>query len=63
LLTHLPPVEIETLLPRIVFNRFTERAVVSPGKLRQILRLVHRNGFSIIDQELAATSFSVFSKT
>jgi acetolactate synthase regulatory subunit len=63
LLAHLPPVEIETLLPRIVFKRFTERAVVSPEKLRQILRLVRRNGFSIIDQELAATSFSVFSKT
>lgn len=52
LLAHLPADEIEELLPRIVFRRFTERTVVSAEKLRQILRSVQRNGYCIIDQEL-----------
>jgi IclR family pca regulon transcriptional regulator len=52
LLAHLPPEKIEELLPRIVFKRYTERTVVSAEKLRQILRLVLRNGYSMIDQEL-----------
>jgi len=52
LLAHLPQEKIEELLPRIVFKRFTERTVVSEEKLRQILRLVLRNGYSMIDQEL-----------
>jgi IclR family pca regulon transcriptional regulator len=52
LLAHLPPDKFEELLPRIVFKRFTERTVVGPEKLRQVLRLVQRNGYSMIDQEL-----------
>lgn len=52
LLAHLPAEKIEELLPRIMFKKFTERTVVGEEKLRQILRLVQRNGYSIIDQEL-----------
>jgi IclR family transcriptional regulator, pca regulon regulatory protein len=52
LLAHLPPEEAEEVLSRIAFQRFTERTVVGVEKLRQILRMVQRNGYSIIDQEL-----------
>src|ERR1700730_7833314 len=52
LLAHLPAERFEDLLSQIVFKRFTERTVVGAEKLRQILRLVQRNGYSIIDQEL-----------
>jgi IclR family pca regulon transcriptional regulator len=52
LLAHLPTEKIEELLARIVFKRFTERTVMGADKLRQVLRLVQRNGYSIIDQEL-----------
>jgi IclR family pca regulon transcriptional regulator len=52
LLAHLPPEKLEEVLSRIVFKRFTERTVVGPEKLRQLLRVVQRNGYSIIDQEL-----------
>jgi IclR family transcriptional regulator, pca regulon regulatory protein len=52
LLVHLPVEKFEELLPRIEFKRFTERTVVGAEKLRQVLRVVQRNGYSIIDQEL-----------
>jgi IclR family transcriptional regulator, pca regulon regulatory protein len=52
LLAHLPPEKLEEVLSRIVFKRFTERTVAGPEKLRQLLRMVQRNGYSIIDQEL-----------
>ena len=52
LLAHLPPSEAEEILMRIVFKRYTERTVVGLEKLRQILKTVQRNGYSIIDQEL-----------
>ena len=34
------------------FKRYTERTVASTDKLRQVLRLIQRNGYSIVDQEL-----------
>jgi IclR family pca regulon transcriptional regulator len=52
LLAHLDPAELERLLPRVEFTRHTERTVRSADKLRQILRLVRRSGFAIVDQEL-----------
>jgi IclR family pca regulon transcriptional regulator len=52
LLAHLPADNFEEVLPRIEFKRFTERTVVGAEKLRQVLRVVQRNGYSIIDQEL-----------
>jgi len=52
LLAYLPPAEAEEILSRIEFRRFTERTVVGVEKLRQILKMVQRNGYSIVDQEL-----------
>lgn len=52
LLANLTPEEADEVLSQIEFKRFTERTVVSVEKLRQILRMVQRNGYSIIDQEL-----------
>jgi IclR family pca regulon transcriptional regulator len=52
LLAHLPPEKLDEILEQIVFRKFTERTVVGAEKLRQILRSVQRNGYSIIDQEL-----------
>ena len=52
LLAHLPAEKLDEVLSRIVFKKFTERTVIGAEKLRQILRIVQRNGYSIIDQEL-----------
>jgi IclR family pca regulon transcriptional regulator len=52
LLAHLPPDELEPFLARIQFTRYTERTIVTVDKLRPVLRLVLRNGYSIVDQEL-----------
>jgi IclR family transcriptional regulator, pca regulon regulatory protein len=52
LLAHLPPDELESFLARIPFTRYTERTIVTVDKLRPVLRLVLRNGYSIVDQEL-----------
>ena len=52
LLADLPPEKLEELLAGIVFTRFTDRTVTGAEKLRQILRMVQRNGYSMIDQEL-----------
>jgi IclR family transcriptional regulator, pca regulon regulatory protein len=52
LLADLPPDKLEEYLARIDYQRFTERTVVSAEKLRQVLKVVQRNGYSIVDQEL-----------
>jgi IclR family pca regulon transcriptional regulator len=52
LLADLPPEKLEELLAGIEFKHYTERTVANAEKLRQILRLVQRNGYSVIDQEL-----------
>jgi len=52
LLADLPPERLEELVAKIEFKRYTERTVVNAEKLRQILRLVQRNGYSVTDQEL-----------
>ena len=52
LLANLPPDELETLLPKIEFTRYTDRTVSSVEKLRQVLVTVRREGHAIIDQEL-----------
>ena len=52
LLADLAAERLEELLAKIEFKRFTERTVAGAEKLRQILRMVQRNGYSIIDQEL-----------
>ena len=52
LLGNLPPEELESHLARARLTPYTERTVVSVDKLRQVLRLVRRNGYAIVDQEL-----------
>jgi IclR family pca regulon transcriptional regulator len=52
LLAYLPPEVLESYLARAVFTRYTERTVVGAEKLRKVLRLACRNGYSIVDQEL-----------
>jgi IclR family pca regulon transcriptional regulator len=52
LLANLPPDELETLLPKIEFTRYTDRTVSSVERLRQVLVTVRREGHAIIDQEL-----------
>jgi IclR family transcriptional regulator, pca regulon regulatory protein len=52
LLANLPPEELESYLSRAELARRTGRTIISREKLRQMLRLVRRNGYSIVDQEL-----------
>ena len=52
LMAELPTEKLDEFLARIEFKRYTERTVATAEKLRQILRLVQRNGYSIVDQEL-----------
>ena len=52
LMADLPADKLDEFLSRAEFKRYTERTVASSEKLRQILRLVQRNGYSIVDQEL-----------
>ncbi len=52
LLANLPPDEMEALLSRIEFTRYTERTLTSVEKLRQVLVSVRREGYALVDQEL-----------
>jgi IclR family transcriptional regulator, pca regulon regulatory protein len=52
LMANLPPDDLETLLQKVEFTRYTERTVTSVEKLRQVLQMVRRDGFVIVDQEL-----------
>jgi IclR family pca regulon transcriptional regulator len=52
LMAELPADKLDEFLVRVEFKRFTDRTVTNAEKLRQILRLVQRNGYSIVDQEL-----------
>jgi len=52
LLANLSQPELEAYLSKVKFHCYTERTVNSVDKLRQILRLVQRNGYAIVDQEL-----------
>jgi IclR family transcriptional regulator, pca regulon regulatory protein len=52
LLAHLPPEEMEALLSRIEFNRYTDRTLTSVGQLRQVLLSVRRDGYAVVDEEL-----------
>ncbi|MGH9701783.1 MAG: IclR family transcriptional regulator domain-containing protein [Candidatus Acidiferrales bacterium] len=52
LLANLPPEDLEAYLGRMKFTRHTERTITSAEKLRQVLGVVKRNGYAIVDQEL-----------
>jgi IclR family transcriptional regulator, pca regulon regulatory protein len=52
MLATLPAEELDAYLTQTELKRFTDRTIVSVEKLRQVLRLISRNGYSIVDQEL-----------
>ena len=52
LLANLPPKELDAYFDQVKFTKFTERTVTSIQRLQQILALVRRNGYSLVDQEL-----------
>jgi IclR family pca regulon transcriptional regulator len=52
LLANLPAVEMEALLPRIEFSRYTDRTLTSVEQLRRALLSVRRDGYAIVDEEL-----------
>jgi IclR family transcriptional regulator, pca regulon regulatory protein len=52
LLANLPEEELENALGQIAFSAYTARTVRGADKLRQILKLVRRNGYCLVDQEL-----------
>ena len=52
LLASLQPEDLEIYLSQTELKRYTDRTITSLEKLRQVLRLVSRNGYAIVDQEL-----------
>jgi len=52
LLADLSPDELEKYLAEATFEAFTERTVVDPEQLRNIISEVGTQGYSIVDQEL-----------
>jgi len=52
LLASLPPQQLEPLLQRVTFTRYTDRTVSSLEKLRQVLNAVRATGYAVVDQEL-----------
>jgi IclR family pca regulon transcriptional regulator len=52
LLASLPAEDLEGYLRQTELKPFTERTITSVDKLKQVLRLISRNGYAIVDQEL-----------
>ena len=52
LLSALSPEELDKYLGEAAFEALTERTVTDPEQLREIVREVGRQGYSIVDQEL-----------
>ncbi len=52
LLAHLGDAELDAYLNRTRFERFTEKTVVSPTKLKTIIRRCRKNGYAMIQDEL-----------
>lgn len=52
LLADLTAERLEELLAKFEFKRYTDRTVAGAERLRHILRMVQRNGYSLVDQEL-----------
>ncbi len=52
LLANLPAEEMQALLSRIEFSRYTDRTLISVEQLRQVLLSVRRDGYAIVDEEL-----------
>src|ERR1700724_1462625 len=47
ILANLLPEELESVLARVEFKRYTERTITNPAKLTQALRQIRRDGYSI----------------
>jgi IclR family pca regulon transcriptional regulator len=52
LLAHLPEAELKHYLETVKLRAFTDRTVVSPKRLKEILMEVRSAGFAILDEEL-----------
>ncbi|MGB8473910.1 MAG: IclR family transcriptional regulator C-terminal domain-containing protein, partial [Candidatus Acidiferrum sp.] len=52
LIADLPAEMLDEFLARVEFRRYTERTVANAEKLKQVLRVVQRTGYCIVDQEL-----------
>lgn len=52
LLAALPAAELDAYLRRVKLVQFTSRTVATPDKLREVLEVVRRRGYAIVDQEL-----------
>jgi IclR family transcriptional regulator, pca regulon regulatory protein len=52
LLASLQSEELEKYLGQTSLKRYTDRTIVSAEKLRQLLKLIAKNGYAIVDQEL-----------
>jgi IclR family pca regulon transcriptional regulator len=52
LLANLAPEELESVLSRIEFTRYTDRTITSLDQLRRALTAVQRDGYAIVDQEV-----------
>jgi len=52
LLANLPPEEMESLLSRVEFSRYTDRTLTSVEQLHRALLAARRDGYAIVDEEL-----------
>jgi IclR family transcriptional regulator, pca regulon regulatory protein len=52
LLAALPDAELDAFLADAQLERFTERTVADPAKLRDVIERVRDDGFALVDQEL-----------
>jgi IclR family pca regulon transcriptional regulator len=52
MLAHLAPAELDAYLQRIPLKALTERTVVSPERLKEILAGVRADGYALVEEEL-----------
>ncbi|NNG24445.1 helix-turn-helix domain-containing protein [Massilia sp. ML15P13] len=52
LLAHLPPQELDGYLARVPLKAMTERTVVNPERLKEILEGVRQAGYAMVEEEL-----------
>jgi IclR family pca regulon transcriptional regulator len=52
MLAHLPPSELEGYLARVPLKAMTERTVVNPERLKEILGGVREAGYAMVEEEL-----------
>jgi IclR family pca regulon transcriptional regulator len=52
LMANLSPEELESVIPRMDFARYSDRTTISQEKLRRVLVAAQRDGYAIVDQEM-----------